>query len=54
MRLLEGSTGLEGRVEICQDNIWGTVCNFFFNKPDATVVCRQLGGSVVGMLIVIV
>lgn len=33
---------LEGRVEICVNNIWGTVCDRGFNKDEADVICRQL------------
>ena len=49
VRLLEGSTSLEGRVEVCKNNVWGTVCDNGWGKADATVVCRQLGLSVAGV-----
>ncbi len=34
----------EGRLEICINNAWGTVCNTSFNIPDAEVACHQLMG----------
>ena len=34
----------EGRVEICFNNAWGTVCNTSFSVPDALVACNQLVG----------
>lgn len=49
VRLVEGSTRLEGRVEICKRNAWGTVCHNSWSGFDARVVCRQLGYSAVGM-----
>ena len=34
----------EGRVEICINNAWGTVCDTLFGRQDAGVVCEQLEG----------
>ncbi len=49
LRLEDGSSDIEngtreGRLEICINNAWGTVCNTFFNIPDAEVACHQLIG----------
>lgn len=35
----------EGRVEICYENIYHTICDDFWNLNDAQVVCRQLGAE---------
>ena len=43
MRLVGGSTDREGRVEVCMDGRWGTVCNN--NQEIAGAVCSQLGFS---------
>ena len=37
-RLVGGSTQYEGRVEVCIDNQWGTVCDNSWGSTDATVV----------------
>ena len=43
IRLQGTSSTDEGRVEICNNNIWGTVCDNSWGVADALVVCRQLG-----------
>lgn len=48
MRLAGSSDPLEGRVEVCYDGVWGTVCSTGWSNIDATVVCRELGYSTSG------
>jgi len=49
IRLANGNTAFEGRVEICWNETWGTVCDGFWSGFDAIVACRQLGYSSSGM-----
>ena len=43
IRLVGGINSYEGRVEICLENEYGTVCDQMWDVTDAAVVCRQFG-----------
>lgn len=43
VRLQDGETEYEGRIEVCYRNVWGTVCDHSINNAVATVVCTQRG-----------
>ena len=48
IRLVDGINDYEGRVEVCHNNEWGTVCrddSWFGNRNAGVVACRQLGFS---------
>lgn len=50
LRLVGGENFTEGRLEICYNSTWGTICDNGFGVEDATVACIQLGFSDQGKL----
>uniref|UniRef100_A0A1X7U9D3 Protein kinase domain-containing protein n=1 Tax=Amphimedon queenslandica TaxID=400682 RepID=A0A1X7U9D3_AMPQE len=48
LRLVNGNRTNIGRLEICIDNEWGTVCDDGWTHTNVEVVCRQLGYSTIG------
>ena len=47
---LAGGNATLGRVEVCINNAWGTVCNSRFGTNEARVICGQLGFSNTGII----
>ena len=43
IRLVDGTSKYDGRLEVCYLDQWGTVCSDLFGDLDAQVACRQLG-----------
>ncbi len=48
IRLAGTASSWMGRVEMCYDGVWGTMCSIGWDVQEATVVCRQLGFSATG------
>ena len=40
---MDGDTGLEGRVEICMNGVWGATRSYTITDLAARVICTQLG-----------
>ena len=64
VRLVGGSTQYEGRIEVCINRVWGTVCSsryyswkwyyyYYWGTQDSNVVCRQLGHMELGIIIML-
>ena len=43
VRLVDGDSTLEGRVEFCTQGLWGAISTSSWDATDAIVVCKQLG-----------
>ena len=49
LRLAGSSVPTQGRVELCWNETWGTICDELWSTNDANVACRQLGYAASGM-----
>ena len=45
IQLVDGAFATEGRVHVCVNGTWGTLCGDQWDDEDAKVICRQLGLS---------
>lgn len=41
LRLVGGLSEYEGKLEMCYNEVWGTVCDGFWNQRASEVACRQ-------------
>ena len=48
MRLAGSTIPGHGRVEVCINETWGTICDGSLDNNDASVICKQLGFSPFG------
>lgn len=48
VRLAQGPKASVGRVEVCVEGTWRTVCSEFMSNADASVICKSLGYSPYG------
>ena len=51
VQLLGGINDLEGRVEMCVNRMWESVCDYSWDTAAASVVCEQLGYQPSGRLL---
>ena len=51
LRLAGSNVGNEGRVEICLNNEWGTICDDGWSTNDANVACGVLGFANTGEIL---
>ena len=52
VRFIGTNSNSGGRVEICVEQSWTTVCDLYWDNEDASVLCRQFGFSLYGGLCV--
>ena len=41
VRLVGGEHGAMGRVEVCNNNTWGSVCDLDWDDRDAVAACKS-------------
>ena len=50
IRLIGRTEDYEGRLEVCINHVWGTVCSIGWDDRATKVACRQLGYQEIGLL----
>ena len=53
VQLAEGDSEYGGRVEVCINKAWGTVCSPGWGNQEARVVCNQIGATTLGIYFLI-
>ena len=43
LSLVDGFSDYEGRLEMCYNNVWGTICDDYWTQSSTNVACRKLG-----------
>lgn len=49
IRLINGNVQYSGTVQICHNGFWSIICGYGWDDTDASVACRQLGISPLGI-----
>ena len=49
LRFVGGTNVREGRLEVCLNGVWGTICDQSWDNTDAGVICTGLGYSRQGL-----
>ena len=49
VRIVGNPSSKIGRVEVCVNRTWGTICDSTWNEAAASVICKQQGYSPYGM-----
>ena len=50
VRLVGGVSQYQGRVEVCLNRAWGTVCAYStWGSMEAKIICNQIGGLIIGI-----
>ena len=53
IRLVDGVIEQEGRVEVCLDGVWGSICDDGWDTTDGHVVCEQMGYPNLGISLIL-